>query len=481
MRIVTGAMLFTFLVGAQGSPGTVGVRPNFIVIRIDDARADDMQARRPDGSLVLRSVQSLITSNGMTFTNHFAPLSLCCPSRASFYSGQYAHNNNVYGNTPPFGGAGRFDNTNALAVWMQTSGYYTGHIGKYMNGHDGSVLPGWDWWQTRNDQTGQGYYYGYHLNDNGADVSYGYSIRDYATDVFTQKALRFLSDGPFGTKPFFLVLDYTAPHDVPTPAVRHQNIFADTTFQWPPSFDEEDVSDKPPGVQQMPRLSQETIDGITAAHRARLGCLLAVDEGVGQIMHSLREHGLSDSTYVLFLSDNGYLEGEHRMPGGKNIAYEESVRVPLVISGPGIRRASCSDQLVANIDMVPTILDLAGATSGRVMDGLSLTPTFRGESIGRERLLIEGYHTTPPFVLRRTYAGLRTPDYVYIETDENGNGVFDQGIDAQELYTIHGDAYYDADPYELESRHSDPIYSSLMEQLHQRLLTLEGCSGTTCR
>lgn len=463
-----------------------GLPPNILVIRIDDARADDADARRPDGTLVLRNVQSQITAKGMKFTNNFASLSLCCPSRAAFYSGQYAHNNGVFGNDLPLGGAGRLDHANSLAAWMQTAGYYTAHIGKYMNVHSGVPLPEWNWWETRKDQANQGYYYNYLLNENGTFVNHGSSIRDYATDVFTQKTLAFLNSQPYGAQPFFLVLDYTAPHGgggivdgnggLAQPAARHQNVFANVNFSWPPSFNEADVSDKPLGIQQLPSFDQTKIDGITIAHRMRLGSLLAVDEGVGQIMDSLQAHGLAENTYVIFLSDNGYMEGEHRIPGGKEQAYEESIRLPLSIRGPGVAQGAACSQLVGNIDMAPTILELAGGVAGHSIDGLSLVPTFSGGSIGRQDFLIEGYtYSVSPTSLKRTYTGLRTLDFIYVETDQNGNGVFEQGIDAQELYSMDGD------PYQLESMHEDPVYSALIENFHQRLLALETCSGGGCQ
>jgi len=482
------------LASMHGDPSTVGQRPNVLVVRIDDARCDDMKARRPDGTLVLQNVHDLITSKGINFTSNFAPLSLCCPSRASFLSGQYAHNHGVYGNQIPFGGVGRFDHANSLPVWLHAAGYYTGHVGKYMNGYSGGIVyPGWDYWMSQSSGAHFGYYYNYILNENGTQISHGSSIRDYATDVFTQKALDFLDGRLFGDQPFFLVVDYTAPHNgqgdgqgdgrnVAIPAPRHQSVFANATFSWGPSFDEADVSDKPPGIQALPLFSQDDLDYITMAHRARLGSLLAVDEGVGRIMQALANGGFAANTYVIFLSDNGFVEGEHRLVGGKNDPYEESIRVPMAVRGPGVRRGIQSDQIVANIDMAPTILELAGSTSGRVMDGMSIVPILRGEPFSRQDLLIEGFtYGLPPNSLRRSYTGLRTSSYAYVETDENGNGIFDAGIDAQELYTLSGDASHPVDLYELESQHANPIYAALMDYFHQRVQVLAGCAGAGCQ
>ncbi len=460
-------------------------QPNIVVIRTDDEDVTEMHIHRPDtGALVMQEVHDLIANNGITFQNNFVSYSLCCPSRAAFYSGQYAHNNHVLGNTPPFGGYQRFDHTNTLPVWLQNAGYDTVHIGKYMNGYNGNhdgIPPGWDEWYT----TWSGNYYGYQLNENGTIVSYGYTPADYSTDVFTRKAVQFIRRAD-STKPFYLMLDYNAPHwggageGAPIPAPRHQGIFDNYEPQWPPNFNERDVSDKPAWIRALPRFSTTTIAAITTEYRQRLGTLLAVDEGVARIVHALADAQVLENTYIFFTSDNGYEEGEHRIPSGKGVHYEESIRVPLVVRIPGMSVGKEAQEIVANIDFAPTFVELAHATALRVMDGRSFLPLLRGEGVPWNRdLFLDSYsYTILSHTVNRGAIGLRNKNYAYIESDSNHDGVPDE----RELYNFTPDSCRSVvDPYELDSQQANPCYQQLLERLHNRVQILQSCSGASCQ
>jgi N-acetylglucosamine-6-sulfatase len=404
---------------------------------------------------------------------------LCCPSRATFLTGQYAHNHQVQGNAPPLGGFGRLGSTNTLAVWLQRAGYYTALIGKYLNGYEGSdvgVPPGYSEWHGSKDTYR---FYGYVLLEDGELVTYGSPDEDpddpaqpetYSTDVYTDKAVELIQRRAPSSQPFFL--SYLAPHSggpnpagtrcaqTAKPAFRHIGAADDELLPRPPSFDEGDLSDKPPGLRERPPFSATDLTRMTRNYRCRLESLLAIDEGVREIVAALAASGELDETVVIYTSDNGFFHGEHRIIGGKNRPYEESVRVPLAIRGPGIPAGSRPREMVVNADLAPTILDATGAAPGRVLDGRSLLPLIEepGRRRGRE-ILLEG----------PGWDAVRTHSYAYIEYHGGANDGY------VELYDLA------RDPFQLQSRHGDPAYSEIRAQLAERLERLRTCAGSNCR
>jgi hypothetical protein len=233
-------------------------------------------------------------------------------------------------------------------------------------------------------------------------------------------------------------------------------MFASMPLPTSAAFNEVDVSDKPVGIRNRPLLTPTRINAIRENYQQRLESLLAVDEGVAQIVQALQTTGQLDDTYVVYTSDNGFFHGEHRVPNGKVLLYEPSIRVPLVVRGPGIPAGEHRSQLVANIDLAPTIVALTRAQPARVMDGRSLLPFARNRLLysGRDLLL-----ETP------TYAAIRTPRWLYAEY-VNGE---------QELYDLL------RDPSELVSHHADFAYARIKADLAQRLARLRACTGAICR
>ena len=446
--------------------------PNVLVVETDDQTAQSMR--------FMPNVNRLIGDRGATFTNSFVNHSLCCPSRATFLTGQYEHNHQVEGNRAPNGGFERFEalhGTNNLAVWLQDAGYTTGLIGKYLNGYYNSPRfpPGWSEWHIAapDDQD----VYDYILNEGSSLISYGRQPSDFKQDVLTRKAVDFVNRRAPQAKPFFLWLTYTAPHaggpdpspnppfncqDTAKPAPRHANAFNNQPLPKPPNFNEADVSDKPVEIRNHPLLKPAQITDIQRMYRCRLGSLLSVDEGVKKVVQTLAATGELGNTLIVYTSDNGYFQGEHRLPSEKDHIYEESIRVPLEIRGPGIPQGVTVGALVINADLAPTIVDVTGATPGLVMDGTSLIPVAQQPSIesGRE-LLIEdaGVGTTPGF------KAIRTARYMYAE----------HATGEKELYDLSRDRY------ELVSRHNDAAYASVRAVLANRLHQLQNCSGSTCR
>ncbi len=468
------------LAGAQG--GGSEPRPNVVVVMTDDQTAASLSK--------MATVQSELAAPGATFVNNFTNWPLCCPSRATFYTGQYAHNHHVLGNGPPDGGFANFNDSSTLPVWLQAAGYHTVHVGKYLNGYGegGSdpayVPPGWNEWYAATAGTTQSVY-DYQLNQNGSLVGYGSAVTDFKQDVFSNLAVDAINRSAPGG-PFFLGVMYTAPHaggpnpnpqppancgnGAPKPAPRHATAFNSEPLPVPPNFNEADVSDKPAAIQALPTLTDTEVTEIQRRYRCRIESLLSVDEGVARIIAALRASGELDNTLVVFTSDNGFFAGEHRVKTGKNRVYEEAVRVPLVIRGPGVPEAVTVDDLSVNADLAPTILDATGATAGLNEDGKSLLPFAEHPNRfhGRELLLEKGDQLDDDddgVVQSGTFAAVRTSRYVYVE---NATGEL-------ELYDL------EADPYQLQNLVTNPAYDAVEAALAARLAQLRSCAGESCR
>jgi len=431
------------------------IRPNIVVIDTDDQRFDELDE--------MRNVRRLIARRGTSFTNAHATTPTCCPSRSTYLTGQYAHNHGVIANSGKHGGYKALDHSNTLPVWLEDAEYRTAHIGKYLNGYDRrdpeEIPPGWtEWYAPVNDSTYR--LFDYELNENGEVIRYGNEARDYQTDVFADKAVDFIRRRSGDGDPFFLSFQPTAPHTEskrpeppdPRPAPRHEESSDKEPFPRPRSFNERDVSDKPKLVTKRDRLSSDQQRTIKRRYRDRVGSLLAVDDAVGRIVGELERTGELENTIVIFQSDNGYLHGEHRLTGKVRL-YEESTHVPLVVSGPGFPRDKRRDQLVANIDVAPTILDVTRATPDRLTDGSSLVPLAGSKKQGRNRDLV---------LETERARGLRTPRFLYVRHPARGE---------HELYDLK------KDPHQLRSRHEDRAYRKVLDEMKVRLEGLRGCAG----
>ena len=465
-------------------------RPNVVVIMTDDQTVDDLAA--------MPATRRAFVGRGVTFPNSIASYPVCCPSRATFFTGRYAHNHGVMGLYRPTGGYSRFNDSDALPVWLHAAGYHTAHIGKYLNGYGTDrpaiVPPGWSEWYGAVDPTTYRMW-NYTLNENGRQVTYGAPGEEnpayYQTDLYREKALDVIRRRSNAGSPFFLSLAFLAPHHEEVSirsrtgvtvraAQRHRGRFASLALPPGPAFNERDRSDKPKFMRRFPLLDGTAIGRITAEFRARRESLLAVDEAVAAIVRELSARGVLDSTYVLFTSDNGFLLGEHAVPSGKMLPYDPSARVPLLIRGPGVKRRAASLEPVANVDLAPTILELAGAKriGGAPIDGRSLMKFARNPRLRTDRpLLLEtgGLRATSlepeedtgamPVRTIRTYRAVRTDRWLYV--------LYRSG--ERELYDLL------EDPFQLRSRHNDPRYAATRRVLRAELERLATCRGRVCR
>ena len=452
------------LAGGSASAAPAAIRPNVVVIMSDDQTVQETRFQR--------HVLADIGDRGATFNSSFVNFPLCCPSRTTFLTGLYATNHHVEDNAPPGGGVDRFerlDSSNTLPVWLQSSGYYTAEIGKFLNqygfSHPTLVPPGWDEWAAISGPVG---YYDYRLNVDGSLVSYGDSAADYVDDVITSRADDLIrSVGP-GADPFFLYVAYKAPHEggphptgprcsggPPEPPRRHFGEFSDAPLPRPPSFNEADVSDKPSFVQRLPLLTPEQVEEERTLYQCELESLQGIDDGVHSIVRSLKSIGELNDTLVVYTSDNGFLHGEHRIYTGKTRVYEPSIRVPLLMRGPGIPQGVKVRDLVTNADLAPTIVSATGARADRVMNGRPILSDARhpGRELGRE-LLLQG----------NNYFAIRTARYKYVAY-RNGE---------RELYDLQ------SDPDELQNVVTDPAYAPVAELLSGELSTLRNCRRGNC-
>lgn len=465
-------------------------RPNVVVIMTDDQTVDDLAA--------MPATRRAFVGRGVTFRNSTVSYPVCCPSRATYLTGRYAHNHGVLGLYLPTGGYARFNDSDALPVWMERAGYRTAHIGKYMNGYGTDrpaiVPPGWTEWYGAVDPTTYRMW-NFTLNENGRQVTYGAPNEEdpalYQTDVLRDKALDVIRRGSRAGQPFFLSLALLAPHHEEASirartgitvraAPRHRGRFASLKLRSGRGFNERNRSDKPKFMRRFPVLDGTAIARITAEFRARRESLLAVDEAVAAIVRELSAQGVLGNTYLLFTSDNGFLLGEHAVPSGKMLPYDPSARVPLLLRGPGIKRRMASDEPVSNIDLAPTILELAGAkrVGGAPIDGRSVLRFARKPRLRTDRpLLLEtgGLRATSlepeddtgavPVRTIRTYRAVRTDRWLFVQYRSG----------ERELY----DLLYD--PFQLRSRHRDRRYAPTVRVLRRELERLATCRGRVCR
>jgi N-acetylglucosamine-6-sulfatase len=474
-------LLIALLLAAGAEPASAA-RPNVVVIMTDDQTYADMAG--------MPHTRTLIGEAGATFERAYASYPLCCPSRATFLTGQYAHNHGVRTNTPPQGGYEALEGEHTLPVWLRAAGYDTSHVGKYLNGyglrHRPVVPPGWtDWHGAVDKSTYQ--MWGYTLFENGEARTYGdFDVEDpalYQTDVLRDKALRAIEAHEDDRDPFFLSLAFVAPHGEVVepgsgtqpyirPAPRHMGrLFALRPPLRAPAPD----AGKPLQVRRLRRNSPAVKDRIREDFQARRESLLAVDEAVAAIVAALERTGQLGSTYILFTSDNGFFQGEHGIAKGKYLAYEPSTHVPLLIRGPGITPGTVSRELISNADLAPTVLDAAGASADRPLDGRSLLSFARDPALRSDRpILHEGLaggdidrdvNAARPARGVGVYYAIRTDRFLYV--------MWRGG--ARELYDLA------RDPHELHSVRADPRYTTVKAVLTEELRRLRRCGGADCR
>jgi N-acetylglucosamine-6-sulfatase len=486
-------------------------RPNIVVVMTDDMREDELTW--------MPNVQRLIEDRGVRFVNSFSPFPLCCPARASFLTGQYTHNHEVWQNSLEYG-FGALEDTSTVATDLAAAGYRTAFLGKYLNGYgmqappDGSaddsvhyVPPGWHDWRGSvsgifglgTAEAGGTYsYFDTTLNVNGRLRG---NPRVYQSRLFgaeTEDMLHQLARSP---RPFFLWASYVAPHaggpiepEDPEPVLRSNGNRREITTPARPrdakgvlderisgplgAVPEPDMSDKPVFMRGHPLLNDAEVEALTEVTRQRAEALHVVDQEVARTVAALERLGELENTVLVFTSDNGYFLGEHGWLETKRMAYQSGLRVPTIMAGPGLPAGAVRHDPFLTTDFAPTFLDLARTRTSRVMDGVSMLDVARRGDRGWTRpVLTEAGPRTlasgkPPPIERhpqgpsslRFSQGLRTPRYLYVE----------HATDERELYDLR------ADPLELTSVVDEPRRQPVVRQLAEVLESLRMCAGASC-
>jgi N-acetylglucosamine-6-sulfatase len=472
-------------------------RPNFVFVLVDDL--DETGGPYWDA---MPKTRDLIADRGLRFTRAFAPDPLCCPARATILTGMYPHNTGVW--TEAGGGYAEFAagaEGKTVAIRLKEAGYTTAFAGKYVNGYErdfDAVPPGWDEWFGLGGSFLDGY--GYKANHNGKVESFGSAARDYQTDVLSREATSFVqSTEATDRTPFLLFLAPSAPHWPMKPARRHaDNEFTDAALPRRANFDEADVSDKPYWLREgVSQLDDAAIAEETERYRRGMGTLLAVDDMVARLAERLKANGEFENTVFVFTSDNGYNRGAHRLTN-KMAPYEESIRVPLAIAGPGIRKGRESG-FATHTDFAPTLLDLAGVTVPGDIDGLSMSPLLRDrEQPWRTDFLSEFHGDYNPLVFVRTlgdvqvairegwfkslvpitgnlvptYRAVRNRDWLYVEWyagDDHDYELYDMRTDPHQLVNL------------VATPEGAAEHAATTATLQGRLETLAMCRGISCR
>lgn len=455
--LLASVVVLLTVIGSMRS-ASAAERPNIVFVLTDDLDSRSMG--------YLDGLRNVMSQNGTTFNRAYVSDALCSPSRATILRGQYPHNHGIRGNVAPAGGHDKFRNTmmdqSTVATWLDGAGYQTKFVGKYLNGYNEEYKPpGWDEWFGWLGKNGSK-----RVNDDGEVAQ----VQGHDTDLFANESVDFIRRASTEPEPFFLSVWTRAPHQPAIPARRYADRFKGTALPRPPSFNEKDVSDKPRFIKDLPRLSVKKSSNMRRIHQKRLASMLSVEDLLEDVIATLRKTGELDDTYIFFTSDNGYHLGQHRLTQGKRTAYEEDIRVPLMVRGPGVPADRALKHQVLNNDLAPTFAQLAGVRPPSFVDGKSMVPLLDKSppkvSNWRTGILTENWRTAGVGGSSEapTYKALRTQSKLWVRY-VNGE---------QELYDMRNDRY--------QLRSQDPRDNRrLVRGFNNRLDRLATCEGAECR
>ena len=454
--LISLLLTFTIVVSGQRPPVVANTRPNIVFILIDDLRWDELGIA---GHPYIKTPSiDRIGKEGAFFRNAFMTTPLCSPSRASFLTGQYAHTHGIIDNVDRSAASHQLI---TFPLLLKRAGYETAFIGKWHMGNDESPRPGFDRWVSFK---GQGTYTNPDFNEDGISTK----RTGYITDILTDYAIDFIRRQH--QKPFLVYLAHKAIHpevkqnddgsvnlsdaELFIPAERHRTLYDGVSIPRRPNYKR-----APDGKRSLERRIGDLAPlgpGTATGDKSildRQRSLAAIEEGVGKILETLKQAGQLDNTIIVFASDNGYFYGEHGLSVERRLAYEESIRMPLLIRYPkAVKASTVRDELVLNIDLAPTLLELAGVTVPNTMQGHSLVPLLSGKkSSWRNSFLIEYYSDKVfPRISQMGYKAIRDERWKYIHYLELA------GMD--ELYDLK------TDPYELKNLINDPASAKVLVQ-----------------
>ncbi|MFJ4717328.1 sulfatase [Streptomyces sp. NPDC088785] len=447
--------------------------PNIVWVLTDDLSSDLVR--------YMPHVKEM-RKNGLSFSQYTVTDSLCCPSRSSLFTGKFPHNTGVFTNTPPDGGFQTFhkkgNESKTFATALQDRGYRTAMMGKYLNGYepdmtvDGKknyVPPGWDEW----DVAGNGYQeYDYTLNHNGSTVDHGHDPEDYLTDVVSGEGQDFIEKSVKDQKPFMLDISTFAPHGPATPAPQDKGKFSHLDLPKPPAFGTT-PSDAPQWLKDKEDFTPRQVKKITRTYRKRVRAVQAVDRMIGDLREKLEKEGVDDDTVFAFASDNGFHMGQYKLMPGKQTAFDTDVNVPLVVTGPGVRKGATTGAVASNIDICPTFTELGGGTPDPQADGRSLVPVLRGgtpkdwprtalvEHHGPDRAAGDPDKPRKGSGNPPSYEALRTAHSTYVQYRNGSHEYYDRDKDPDMLHNVYAQ-----------------LSSETKSRLASRLRKMRDCEGS---
>lgn len=438
-RLLVALFVGLGAMAAAASPGPAAEsRPNFILIYTDDQRWDALsvvqkeQGNRARFPWLKTPNLDRLAAEGVRFRNAFVVNSLCAPSRASFLTGKYGHRNGVVNNHTPF------PVTNVtFATQLREAGYRTGYVGKWHMGSQNGQRPGFDYSASF---VGQGVYFDCPVEINGARTP----TTGWVDDVSTDYALEFLRENK--DRPFALVLGFKTCHGPFQPPERHQDTYAGETARSVPNL-------AVPAIYGSGGKSRQAAPPVAPAVRTNLGYfrgITGVDDNVGRVLQALDDLKLAGNTMVVFASDNGYYLGEH-MLGDKRSAYDESMRIPLLVRYPkSAKRGGVEDRMALNVDVAPTFLDYAGIDVPKGMQGRSVRPLLEGKPADWRRAFFYCYYYE---------RGFRIPTVTAVRTDTAKLIRYPGHEEWTELFDLTND------PYEIKNLAADPNTTDLKKAL----------------
>lgn len=448
--------------------------------------ADDMAAS--DVRWMPRT-RRIIGERGATFESALSTNPMCCPARAVLLSGSESHNNGVWSNSGSNGGYGPLGGGTRLPEWLQAAGYRTAFMGKHLNGfreQEASQEPGWN--VLDGLIKGVYSYRSFVTWNDGRPRRVSDYVANYLQDSADEALERFERQD---SDPFFMWVSHVGPHNAranrcsgkcwgpPVPAGRDRGTFAGiaSPTRSLPSFNRRNDDSRPPFLRRLSRVSRREVDRL---HQRRVETLQSIDRSVAHLARSLEAAGELDETVLIFTSDNGYMLGQYRYIG-KRLGYDDSLRIPLLIRGPGVRGGMSVTGAATTADLSRTIVDLAGATSDRPVDGVSLVPSLSTGRTSRESALVQtgasyagegdGYLSAEPSDRGWLYRGYRDDRWTYVRyPDPSGDDTpaFEELFDRLE------------DPYQLTNLASDPAHLAVLEEARRRSAELERCAGISC-
>ncbi|BCS25319.1 sulfatase family protein [Aspergillus puulaauensis] len=486
----------------DSSQGRPLKKPNFLFILADDL---DYQLNSP---AYMPNTLSRVKDRGVELTNHFVTTALCCPSRVALWTGRQAHNTNVTDVNPPWGGYPKFVaqgfNDDWFPVWMQNAGYNTYYTGKLMNSHsletyNDPFIKGFNGSDFLLDPYTYSYYNSTYQRNQEPPKSYE---GHYTTDVISEKSLGFLNDALKSDRPFFFAVAPIAPHSnvdnledgavmtEAVPAPRHRHLFKDVKLPRKPNFNPVNNTGVS-WVKTLERQNQTVVEYEDNFYRQRLRALQSVDELVNVLLDRLEESGDIDNTYIIFSSDNGYHIGHHRIPPGKSTGFEEDIRVPFYIRGPGIPEGKSVNSTTTHIDLVPTFFELAGIPLREDFDGAPVPITQGTAGTKHEHVAVE-FWGHAGFEGEFSRIGPDADTHLYNNSYKSARILSEEYnlyyavwcTNEHELYDLSADPYQIKNLYSVANSKNDRYLGRPLQAVQNRLdalvLVLQSCQGPTC-